>query len=319
MTANHNTNGVQVVIGAGPVGTALATLLAGQGARVRVLTRSGAGPELPGVERVSGDASDAYVLARHTKDAAVIYNCANPGTYVDWGSNWPPLAAAILEAATRSGAVLVTMSNLYGYGPVQSEITRSTPLAATEHKGVLRAQMWRDALSAHERGEVRVTEARASDYIGATVGDSGILRRYATPTLQGRPAYLFSSPDVPHTWTAIEDVAKTLAVLGRDERAWGSAWIVPSNPPKSIREVLTDLNDVVGVQGLAVRQVPRWVLRFGGVWIPLLREVNGVMYQFDAPFVAGGHETTEAFGIKPAPWQDITSATALAWAEGLRL
>ena len=57
-TARH------LVLGAGSVGTAVAELLAADGAEVVVLTRSGAGPDRPGVERVRGDAGDAAAVDR---------------------------------------------------------------------------------------------------------------------------------------------------------------------------------------------------------------------------------------------------------------
>ena len=66
---------VQLVIGAGAVGTATALLLAERGGRVRLITRSGAGPEHPAIERVAADASDADALGRLAEGVAVIYSC----------------------------------------------------------------------------------------------------------------------------------------------------------------------------------------------------------------------------------------------------
>ncbi len=57
-------NDLHVVVGAGPVGSAVAEILAEQGHRVRVVTRSGSGPESPQVERVRADAADAARLQR---------------------------------------------------------------------------------------------------------------------------------------------------------------------------------------------------------------------------------------------------------------
>ena len=53
----------------------------------------------------------------------MIYSCAGPA-YPRWVTDWPPLATALLTAAERSGAVLATASNLYGYGPVGSARAR---------------------------------------------------------------------------------------------------------------------------------------------------------------------------------------------------
>ena len=244
----------------------------------------------------------------------MVYNCANPGSYPEWERSWPPMAAAILHAAETSGAVLVGLSNLYGYGPVDGRMRRDTPLRPSDHKGALRVRMWRDVLAAHEAGRVRATEARASDYVGPTAGVSnGLLPRYAFATLAGKRAAVFADPDQPHSWTAVDDIAATLEVLGRDERAWGSSWLVPSNPPASVRDVLRGLGERAGTGEPRLVRVPRWVLSTVGAVVPLLREVSGVLYQFDAPFVVDASETTETFGIEPTDWGRLLDATAHAW------
>jgi len=118
-----------VIVGAGAVGSATALLLAGRGEQVRVISRRGTGPQHAAIERVAADATDAERLTALATGAAALYNCANP-LYHQWFTDWPPLASALLTAAERSGAVLATMSNLYGYGPVDGPITQKTPLAA---------------------------------------------------------------------------------------------------------------------------------------------------------------------------------------------
>jgi nucleoside-diphosphate-sugar epimerase len=308
-----------VIVGAGPVGSALARRLQSEGRRVRVLTRSGIGPASLDVEYRSVDASNAEALTAATLGAEVLYNCANPGAYPLWEKEWPPLAAAILTAAERTGAVLVTTSNLYSHGPVTEPMTRHTALHPSDHKGALRARMWEDAVSAHATRGVRVTEARSSDYIGATVPISnGLLPRYADAVLSGKTATVFADPDQLHSWTAIDDVAATLAALGRNDRAWGSAWIVPSNPPVTVRDVLRALSALAGLGEPRLRRVPRWTLRVGGTVVPLLREVTGILYQFDAPFIVNATETTEIFGVAPTPWQPLLQVTADAWAQRAR-
>lgn len=305
-----------VIVGAGPVGRSLALHLAETGEAVRVVSRSGRAPDHPGIQAIAADASDAGGLTRIADGADVLYNCANPGTYADWEALWPALAGAILRAAESSGAVLVTASNLYGYGPVEGPMRRGTPLRPSDHKGALRARLWDEALASHEAGRARVTEARASDYIGPSVPTShGILPMYAAATLARRPAWVFADPDQPHSWTSVDDVARTLAVLGEDERAWGGAWMVPTNPAVTTRSLLRELGDHAGTGEPRLRRVPRWVLTAGGAFVPLLREVTGVLYQFDRPFVVDSSETTDAFGLAPTPWPEVVATTAAAWRE----
>lgn len=225
----------------------------------------------------------------------------------------------MLAAAESSGAVLVTLSNLYGYGPVDGAMTRDLPLAPSDHKGALRARMWHDALEAHRAGRVRATEVRPSDYVGPTAQTSnGLLAMYAARTLAGRTASVFGDPDQPHSWAAVDDIARTLAAVGQDERAWGSPWIVPSAPPVTVRQALRNLGGRVDVGEPRLRRVPRWAVAASGVAIPLLREVAGVTYQFDRPFVVDATETTATFGIEPTPWNELVDATAPAWANRIR-
>ncbi|WP_353808873.1 NAD-dependent epimerase/dehydratase family protein [Agromyces sp. SYSU T00194] len=309
----------RLVIGAGPIGAGLAAHLAEAGDRVRLLSRSGRGPEHPSIERVAVDATDAAALTSAAAGTATIFNCANPGSYEHWEREWPPLAQAILAAAEASGAVLVTFGNLYGYGAPDGPMTRATPLRPNDHKGALRARMWADALAAHEAGRVRATEVRATDYLGPTEPTTnGMLPRYANDTLRGRPASVFTDVDQPHSWAYDGDIVRTLAAVADDARAWGSAWIVPTNPPMTMRELLRELGSVVGTGEPRLRRVPRWQLAALGAVVPVVRELRGVAYQFDAPFVSDGSETTDRFGIAPTPWEDVLPPTARAWHERAR-
>lgn len=102
-------------------------------------------------------------------------------------------------------------------------------------------------------------------------------------------------------------------MLGRDERAWGRPWLVPSNPPVSVREALRRLSAAVGAPEPRLRVVPRWLLKTGGLVVPLLREVDGMLYQFDAPFEVDATETEQTFGIRPTNWDQLLAETARAW------
>src|SRR5689334_19773210 len=153
---------LHVIVGKGPVGATTAGELVRRGHQVRVLSRSG-GRSTAGIEHRQVDATDAGALTEAARGAAALYNAVNP-PYTSWATDWPPVAAALLTAAERTGAALVTMSNLYAYGRPTGPMTPDSPLAASDVKGRVRAAMWADALAAHRAGRVRVTEARASDF-----------------------------------------------------------------------------------------------------------------------------------------------------------
>jgi nucleoside-diphosphate-sugar epimerase len=302
-----------VIIGAGAVGRHTARHLVAAGHEVRIVTRSGAGPSEPGVERVAADASDPDALERLVDGAAALYNCANPSGYHQWARDWPPLAASLLSTAEATGAVLVTMSNLYGYGRVDGPMTEDLPLAATGTKGRIRAQMWTDALAAHEAGRVRVTEARASDFFGPEGGNDHLGRRFMPRVLAGKRLTHIASPDVPHAWTYLPDVGRTLATLGTDERAWGKAWHVPTNPPRTYRQMAEDIAAAAGAPGPKISALPHWLQRGLGVAVATVRELEETHHQFTRPWVVDSSAVRDVFGLEPTPMDAAIAETAAWW------
>ncbi|MGH8959873.1 MAG: NAD-dependent epimerase/dehydratase family protein [Jatrophihabitantaceae bacterium] len=297
---------LHVIVGAGPVGRAVARELLDRGQQVRMVTRSGSG--IDGTERVSANAADAQRLSELATGAAAIYNCVNP-KYTDWERDWPPVANSLLAAAESSGAVLATTGNLYIYGEVSAPMTERTPLAATGKKGRVRIQMWRDAMAAHEAARVRAFEVRGSDYLG---GNSLLSMMIAPALRKGRTAYVPAALDVPHTWTNVRDVAKLLVVGAGDDRAWGRAWHVPSAPACSVRQLTAIAAAQLGV-GPKVRAIPQGVLWSAGLFSPLLRELRETQHQFRKPFVLDSSAAEREFGLVPATLED---SVALDMAEG---
>lgn len=297
---------LHLIVGAGPVGTATAKLLAERGEQVRIVTRSGSGPEHPAIERVAADATDSERLSALSHGAVALYNCANP-LYHRWLTDWPPLASSLLKAAERSSAVLATVSNLYGYGPVDGPITDTTPLAATDPKLKLRADMWRDALAAHEAGRIRATEVRGSDYIEA---NSLFSMAVAKPILEGKKVHVPAALDVPHSWTSITDVAKALVTVANDERAFGKAWLVPTNPPLTVREIANRFARVRGLGEPKLAGVPYPILWAMGVFSPMMRELRATHYQFARPFVLDSSLTERTFGLAPVDLDEALRAVA---------
>ena len=293
-----------LVIGAGPIGTRTALQLADGGADVRVVTRSGGGPDHPNVEKVAADASDAARMRELASGAVAVYNCANP-TYTRWDTDWPPISAALLDAAASSGAVLATVGNLYGYGRVTGPMDERTPLAPCDHKGEVRATMWREALAAHEAGRVRVVEVRASDY--ADAGANSHLARNAPAVLAGRTAWVLGGADQPHTWTTTHDTARLLIDVAADQRAHGRAWLVPSAPPRSQREALGDIAAAAGMPAPRVRVLGPRALAAAGIFSPMLRELAGTSYQFTAPFVVDHSATVRHVGWQPQEWSETVA------------
>ncbi|MBT2450618.1 NAD-dependent epimerase/dehydratase family protein [Streptomyces sp. ISL-43] len=303
---------IHVVMGFGPAGAATARLLAEQGHSVRVVTRSGRSPEA-GIEHVAVDASDRERLAEAVKGADAIYNCAAP-PYHRWVSEWPRLASSLCAAAEETGAVLVMLGNLYGYGPVDGPMTEQLPLAATGSKGRVRAAAWERARDLHEQGRIKAVEVRASDFFGPGVTEGGHLAaRVVPPLLRGKPVSTLGDPDTPHSWTYLPDVARALVEVAGEERAWGRPWHVPTGPAQSVREMAERLAAQAGTGPAVVRRIPSAVLGAAALFSPLLRELKEVRYQFERPFVVDSSAYEAAFTVRATPIDEQVEATVDWW------
>jgi hypothetical protein len=102
---------LHIVFGTGQVGSALAAHLAGRGIAVRAVSRHRP-PALAGVDWRAADAADPEAATDAAKGASVIYQCLN-APYNQWPERFPPLQRGVLAAAERTGALLVSLENLY--------------------------------------------------------------------------------------------------------------------------------------------------------------------------------------------------------------
>ena len=109
------------------------------------------------------------------------------------------------------------------------------------------------------------------------------------------------------------DVARTIAVLGTDDRSWGRAWHVPTNPALSQREAFASFAAAAGAPMPAVGTLSSRTIRAVGVAVPLIRALGQQLYQFDRPFVIDASETTAIFGLEPTRWDDCVRTTLAAY------
>ncbi len=302
---------LHVVFGAGQVGRALATRLTELGLPVRIVSRHRPAALADTVNWQAADATDPAAATETAKGAAVIYQCLN-APYTTWPEDFPPLQRGVLSAAERNGALMVTLENLYAYGPTAGQpMTEDLPLSATTVKGRTRAAMSQELLAAADAGRVRVAIGRASDFFGAGVTESALGRRVFANALAGKRADFIGNADLHHTYSYVPDVAAGLATLGTDERAVAGVWHLPGPETVTTRAVLELIAGEVG-HAVGVRSVPKLAVRALGLVNPLMRELAEVAYEFEEPFVLDTTKFESTFGRATTPLQAAVAAT-VAW------
>ncbi len=306
----EQTTKLHVVLGAGQVGTLLRERLVARGERVRVVQRSASTP-IAGVEQVRGDITNLDFAERATEGAAVVYDCMNP-LYHQWKELLVPLATGSLHGATKAGAKLVALDCLYMYGKPKGPMTEDTEMVPCSKKGELRVALHHLRMNAHRSGSTRVAIARASDFIGPDLGASYWSPRFFERVLAGKTGECFGDPEMPHSYTYANDVADALATLGDNSLADGRVWHVPTNAPETTQAIGTRFGKTLGID-VRMARVPKLAVRAAGLFIPMMRELAEMTYQWEVPFVIDDTRFRQAFGASPTPMDVIIERTA-EWA-----
>lgn len=295
-----------LIVGASRSGCLTAERLGAEGHEVTLVSRRGGLPTARGVRHLALDASDPEALVAVASGAKTIFNCAMPA-YDRWPQDFPALAGAVLSAAEQSGADLVTLGNIYGYGELTDEpIVESRPLSPISVKGVVRTRMW----AAAQASRARVTEVRASDFLGR--GVVSYFTWMVLPSIgRGEVASFPGDLDVLHSWTFTDDVVSTLIAASRSGESWGRAWHVPS-VDLSLRELTLRTARIAGFKEPGLRRMSLHELAVAATEVPVMREVMEMAYLFDKPCLLSSEETARALRVvaTPVEWmiKDMVSA-----------
>ncbi|MCU0514171.1 MAG: hypothetical protein MUE40_16570 [Anaerolineae bacterium] len=161
---------------------------------------------------------------------------------------------------------------------------------------------------------MRVAVGRASDFYGPRVLEGTPGDRVFIPALRGGTLQALGRLDMPHTYTYMPDIGKALVLLGQREEALGQAWHVPSAPAATMQQVIDQVLALTG-QKVKIQLAGRGTLRLLGLFMPIMRELQKTLYQFDAPFIVDSSKFERAFGLHATPLAQGL-ATTLDWYRG---
>jgi nucleoside-diphosphate-sugar epimerase len=307
-------NGRHVVFGAGQVGGRLAAELLAAGHRVRVVKRTSGGIP-PGAEPLFGDAADPGFCLEAVAGATVVYHCMNPEySTAAWARLVPLYMENLVRAAGRTGARLVVLDNLYMIGKTGGRpITEDTPMNPRSRKGEIRARTSERLFEACRRGDVMAVSGRASDFYGPGGAGTHFGSVFWKPVFKGRPGQMLINPDAVHTYHYIPDVARSLAILGQaPEDVLGGAWMLPCTPAGTAHDLIGHFSNALGTP-IAVTRLPRPLIRLAGLFLPILKEIGEMLYQWDEPFVVDDSRFRARFGTTATDPADAAAPT-VAWA-----
>jgi nucleoside-diphosphate-sugar epimerase len=167
-------------------------------------------------------------------------------------------------------------------------------------------------LDAHKAGKVRATIGRASDFYGPRATDTAIFGdRFFAAAFAGKPADLFGNPALPHTYTYVPDFAQALITLSRSEEAYGRAWHVPNTQTVSTLAMVDQFARALG-RPIKTRVVNPLMLSMIGLFVPIVREMKEMAYEFDEPYIVDDSRFRATFPVQTTPVDEAVAAT-VAW------
>ncbi|MCU1435912.1 MAG: epimerase [Pseudarthrobacter sp.] len=300
-----------VVTGAGPVGWTVAEQLAGQGKRVRILTRSGSGPEHPLVDRLTADVQDPSRVRDAFSGATAVFHCIHGSSYTAdaWRAELPRAEQTVLAAAGEAGAVVVFPESLYSYSEPGRPMTEAGPRTAQGGKRSVRTEL----LRARDASPTNTVSVVAGDFFGPRVRNSHGGERMVSPVLAGKQLWVIGSADQPHSFTYVPDLAAAMIRAAQTPSLWNTVWHAPTGPAVTQRQLATAFTEAGGVAAPKVGAIPGWALQAMGVFSKDLRELAETLYQFQKPFVMDSAASQAALGLHPTPLAEAAAATVAWW------
>ena len=296
---------MQTILGSGgAIGEPLAKELLKYTDKVRLVSRN------PVRVNASDELFAADLKETHKVDAAVegsevVYLTAGLQYKLKtWIWEWPLIMQNVIEACIKHQAKLVFFDNVYMYAKEEiHDMMENSRVQPPSAKGKVREQINNLLFEAMEKRGLQALIARSADFYGPDC-KTGILNLMVIDNLKkGKKAMWQADINKIHSFTYTPDAARAVAQLGNSAEAYGQVWHLPTS-----KEKLTG-NDFIHLIAKELKVQPQYrILSRGmcsvfGLFVPILRELKEMMYQYELDYYFDSSKFEEAFGWKATSYQ----------------
>ncbi len=221
-----------------------------------------------------------------------------------WESTWPVIMQNVINACIQHKVKLVFFDNIYLYDPKYvSHLTEDTSVNPSSRKGKVRAHLVKMIMDEVEKGTLKALIARAADFYGPAIKDVGVLTETVfNPLSQGKKANWLGSINKIHSYTYTPDAGIATALLGNTESAYNQTWHLPTD--KGTLTGMEWIETIAAELGVKprVQVAPKFMVRILGLFIPLMRELVEMMYQYEQDYFFDSTKFENSFKLKPTPY-----------------
>ncbi len=302
---------MQTILGAnGTIGSLLAKELSAYTRKIRLVSRNPVKVNEDD-DLFPADLSDPAIVEKAVAGSTVVYLLVGFEYKLSvWQEKWPRLMRAVIDACILHKAKLVFFDNIYLYDMREiGHMTEDSAVNPPSRKGAVRGMIAGMLMDAVKAGKLQGLIARSADFYGPRNEKSFLIEVVYKNFRKGKKANWFMNADKIHSFTYTPDAAKATAILGNTADAWNQVWHLPTDPAKISGRQMVSLFAREMNQPDKVMVMPMWLLKVLGLFIPLMREMPEMMYQYDRDYFFDSSKFEQHFGFTPTSYEKGVKAT----------
>jgi nucleoside-diphosphate-sugar epimerase len=156
-------------------------------------------------------------------------------------------------------------------------------------------------LEASEKNGLKAIIARSPDFFGVIKDKSVLMNLIYDNLAKDKKAQWFCNAKVVHSCGYAPDLGKGTAMLGNTDDAFQQIWNLPTDSERITGEGWVQLFADVMKTGNKVQVLPAWGVKALGLFVPILREMHEMLYQYDRDYFFDSSKFNKRFNYTPIP------------------
>lgn len=302
---------MQTILGAnGTIGSLLAKELRTYTNKIRLVSRNPRKVN-DSDELFSADLTLPGMIDKAVEGSEVIYLVVGLDYNIKvWEEKWPFLMRSAIDACIKYNTRLVFFDNVYLYDKMSvSDMTEDSPVNPSSRKGMVRKKIAQMLMNEVKCGKLMALIARSADFYGPGNDKSFLNEMVYNNLRKGKNAYWLVDSGKKHSFTFTPDAAKATALLGNTDDAFNQVWHLPTDKNTLTGKEFVQLFAKEMNTKARVSDMPVWMIKIIGLFIPVMKEMPEMMYQYERDYVFNSSKFEKRFDLKPTPYSEGVKRT----------
>ena len=302
---------MQTILGAnGTIGSVLAKELINYTDKIRLVSRN---PRKVNEsdELFPADLSNPSMVEKAVEGSEVVYLVVGFDYKLKvWEEKWPRIMRAVIDACIKHNTRLVFFDNVYLYDiNAIPHMTEESVINPPSKKGAVRKKIVQMIMDEVKAGKLMALIARSADFYGPGNEKSFVIEMVYKNFLKRKAANWFIDPDKKHSFTYTPDAAKATALLGNTDDAYNTVWHLPTDKNTLTGREFIELFSTEMKVANKVSVMPMWLIKVLGIFMPVLKEMPEMMYQYDRDYILDSSKFDKRFNFKTTSYQEGVKLT----------